>query len=61
MTNEQAPAHNERDIIKPMDKHAPIATPGLGKKAPVKPVNAEASPSGTVTAQDKHAPLGEPR
>ncbi|MER7988472.1 hypothetical protein ABTY53_23210 [Streptomyces noursei] len=61
MTNEQAPERNERDVIKPMDKHAPIAAAGIGKNTPAQPATGEAVPAGTVSPQDKRMPLGESR
>ncbi|MEW9519428.1 hypothetical protein [Streptomyces tubercidicus] len=61
MSNEQVPATGDRDVIKPMDKHAPIAAAGVGEQAPAKPVAADGSAPGTVSAKDKHAPLGDPK
>ncbi|ANZ18019.1 hypothetical protein O1L44_19300 [Streptomyces noursei] len=53
-TENKAPEANERDIVKPMDNHTPIAAPGLGKKkAPRKP--------GEMLPADNHTPIINPR
>lgn len=54
-TENKAPEPNERDVIKPMDNHTPIAAPGIGKK------KAPRKPGEMVTTGDNHTPIIEPR
>ncbi|MER6050601.1 hypothetical protein ABT168_24690 [Streptomyces sp. NPDC001793] len=54
-TENKAPETNERDIVKPMDNHTPIATPGLGKKK--KPT----TKPGEMLPADNHTPIINPR
>ncbi|UNO41434.1 hypothetical protein [Streptomyces sp. MST-110588] len=46
---------NDRDIIKPLDKHTPIIAP-----RDLEPDESQTGPVTTGT-QDKHIPLGEPK
>ncbi|MGD3107703.1 hypothetical protein [Streptomyces sp. YGL11-2] len=53
-TENKAPEPTERDVIKPMDNHTPIAAPMLGKKKVVRK-------PGEILPQDNHTPIIEPR
>ncbi|MEW1654439.1 MULTISPECIES: hypothetical protein [unclassified Streptomyces] len=53
-TENKAPKPNERDVIKPMDNHVPIAAPSLGKKKTVKK-------PGEMVPADNHVPIIETR
>lgn len=51
-TENQAPEPNERDVIKPLDNHTPVATPGLAKKKVVRK-------PGDLLPSDNHTPIIE--
>lgn len=53
-TENQAPEPNERDVIKPLDNHTPVATPGLAKKKVVRK-------PGDLLPSDNHTPIIESR
>ncbi|MFE1171477.1 hypothetical protein [Streptomyces sp. NPDC058773] len=60
-TEENNVQPGKKPIIKPMDKHTPIAGPQVANKPAAKPVSGEPGTLGTVSAKDKHTPLGDPQ
>ncbi|MFG2532333.1 hypothetical protein [Streptomyces sp. NPDC048516] len=53
-TENQVPEPNERDVIKPLDNHTPVAASGLAKKKVVRK-------PGDLLPSDNHTPVIEPR
>ncbi|KPC62273.1 hypothetical protein [Streptomyces chattanoogensis] len=69
-TSKEPQATGERDVIRPMDNHQPIAAPGVTPRVKkradrdvVKPLDNHQPIAGTTssTTGDNHQPLGEPK